>query len=198
MKSSVAFDPLLPIWLIITLTGVILITAMFAEWKGLKSFVLRAIAAFIICGALLNPQKLLEQRTPLPDVALILTDKSESMSIASRTAVAETVENLFNASEAWTLLRCASGADGCWMAARRGKRADGCTGAEMSNARRRDDGREGQSRRRRVRQIQRPSGRVIRVFSGVSNARRFPYLLVSPQFCGIWTVRSWSPHESAA
>jgi uncharacterized membrane protein len=93
MKSSIAFDPLLPIWLIITLTAVILITAMFAEWKGLKSFILRAVAAFIMCGALLNPQKLLEQRTPLPDVALILTDKSESMNIASRTAIAQDVEN---------------------------------------------------------------------------------------------------------
>ena len=92
MNSSVAFDPLLPIWLIVTLTVVILLTSMFAEWKGLKSFILRAIAAFIMCGALLNPQKLLEQRTPLPDVALVLTDKSESMSISSRTALANEVE----------------------------------------------------------------------------------------------------------
>lgn len=93
MKSSIAFDPLLPIWLIVTLTAVILIAAMFAEWKGLKSFILRAVAAFIMCGALLNPQKLLEQRTPLPDVALVLVDKSESMSISSRTSVTKAVEN---------------------------------------------------------------------------------------------------------
>jgi len=92
MNSSVAFDPLLPIWLIVVLTAVILVAAMFAEWKGLKSFILRAIAAFVMCGALLNPQKLLEQRTPLPDVAMILTDKSESMSISARTALAEDIE----------------------------------------------------------------------------------------------------------
>jgi len=74
------------------LSAVILVAAMFAEWKGLKSFILRAIAAFVMCGALLNPQKLLEQRTPLPDVAMILTDKSESMSISARTALAEDIE----------------------------------------------------------------------------------------------------------
>jgi uncharacterized membrane protein len=92
MNTSVAFDPLLPIWLIATLTILTLMAAMFAEWKGLKSFVLRAIAAFIMCGALLNPQKLLEARTPLPDVTLILTDKSESMQISDRASVAKQLE----------------------------------------------------------------------------------------------------------
>jgi len=93
VNTSIAFDPLLPIWLIATLTVLALLAAMFAEWKGLKSFILRAIATFIMCGALLNPQKLIEERTPLPDIAVILTDKSESMQISDRTEIAEQIES---------------------------------------------------------------------------------------------------------
>lgn len=91
MNSSVVFDPVLPIWAIISLTGLILLAATLGQWRGLKSFVLRAMAAFLLCGALLNPQKLWEQRTPLPDIALVLNDNSESMKFANREAVANKV-----------------------------------------------------------------------------------------------------------
>lgn len=97
MNTSLAFDPLLPIWLIVVLTVLALMAAMFAEWKGLKSFILRAIATFVMCGALLNPQKLLEAKTPLPDVALILTDKSESMQISDRATLADAIESRLKA-----------------------------------------------------------------------------------------------------
>jgi len=93
MKSSFAFDPLLPIWLIIALTVLILAASMVGEWRGLKSSALRAIAAFTLCGALLNPQKLIEDRTPLPDIALVLVDQSESMQIGKRAAAAQTTED---------------------------------------------------------------------------------------------------------
>jgi len=93
MNTSFVFDPLLPVWAIISLTILILAAATFGQWRGLKSFVLRAIAAFILCGALLNPQQLIEQRTPLPDIALILNDNSESMKLADRESAADTVRS---------------------------------------------------------------------------------------------------------
>ena len=93
MNSSVVFDPVLPIWAIISLTVLILVAATLGQWRGLKSFILRAMAAFLLCGALLNPQKLLEQRTPLPDIALVLNDNSESMKFADREAVANSVRS---------------------------------------------------------------------------------------------------------
>ncbi len=96
MNTSVVFDPVLPIWVIISLAVFILIAATVGQWRGLKSFVLRAVAAFLLCGALLNPQKLLEQRTPLPDIALVLTDKSESMGFAKRETSAEAVRTHLN------------------------------------------------------------------------------------------------------
>ncbi|MCF6275176.1 MAG: hypothetical protein L3J05_05375, partial [Robiginitomaculum sp.] len=91
MNTSVVFDPVLPIWVIISLTVLILIAATLGQWRGLKSFILRAVAAFLLCGALLNPQKLLERRTPLPDIALVLNDNSESMKFADREATAKSV-----------------------------------------------------------------------------------------------------------
>ncbi len=93
MNTSFVFDPLLPVWAIASLTLMIIVAATFGQWRGLKSFVLRAIAAFLLCGALLNPQQLIEQRNPLPDIALVLNDNSESMTIAGRDAVASTVRS---------------------------------------------------------------------------------------------------------
>ncbi|PHR54665.1 MAG: hypothetical protein COA43_16285 [Robiginitomaculum sp.] len=89
MKTSIIFDPLLPIWMIITITALIVIASTFGEWRGLKSFVLRTIAAFILCGALLNPQSLLEERMTLPDIALVITDISPSMEIGARQTQAQ-------------------------------------------------------------------------------------------------------------
>ncbi len=91
MNSSFVFDPLLPIWVIVSLTVLIIAAATFGQWRGLKSFILRAVAAFILAGALLNPQSLIEQRTPLPDIALLITDASESMDFATRKQSAQTV-----------------------------------------------------------------------------------------------------------
>jgi uncharacterized membrane protein len=93
MNTSFVFDPLLPIWVIVSLTVLIIFAATIGQWRGLKSFVLRTIAAFILCGALLNPQQLIEQRTPLPDIALVLTDNSESMQLADREAVSNSVRS---------------------------------------------------------------------------------------------------------
>lgn len=97
MKTAFALDPLLPIWVIITLTVLLLVAAMFGEWRGLKSFIMRAIATFVLCGALLNPQKLLENRTPLPDIALVLVDSSHSMQIGERQTVVRKTEKALSA-----------------------------------------------------------------------------------------------------
>lgn len=118
MNTSIVFDPLLPIWLIITLTVLIVIASMAGEWRGLRSQILRTLAAFILCGALLNPQKVLEDRTALPDIAVILADESASMTIADRADIAskaqealrtklDSLENIET-----VILRVATGQDG--------------------------------------------------------------------------------------
>ena len=91
MNTSFVLDPLLPIWVIISLTILVIAAATFGQWRGLKSFILRAVASFLLAGALLNPQTLIEQRTPLPDIALVINDHSESMAFGRRQQVFETV-----------------------------------------------------------------------------------------------------------
>ena len=91
MNTSFVLDPMLPIWAIFSLTFLIIAAATFGQWRGLKSFVLRAVAAFLLAGALLNPQTLIEQRTPLQDIALVINDHSESMAFGTRTQVSKTV-----------------------------------------------------------------------------------------------------------
>lgn len=93
MSTGFTFAPLIPVWLIIVLTVLGIAAASFGSWRGLKSLILRALASFILCGALLNPQKVLEARVPLPDIAVIVTDQSESMQIAGRAAQAQQAES---------------------------------------------------------------------------------------------------------
>ncbi len=87
MNTSFVLDPVLPVWAIAVLTVLIIAAATFGQWRGLKSFTLRAVAAFLLAGALLNPQTLIEERTPLPDIVLVINDHSESMTFGTRQQV---------------------------------------------------------------------------------------------------------------
>lgn len=84
MSNSLAFDPLLPLWAIAVLLVLALIGSAATGTAGLRSFIPRALAALAVTAALLNPQTVTEERTALPDVALIITDSSQSMSIGAR------------------------------------------------------------------------------------------------------------------
>ena len=91
MKTSLVFDPLLPIWLIASLTVLLVIAAGLGRWRGLKGSLLRILAAFILALALLNPQKLQEERHPLSDIVLLVRDDSDSMRIGDRTNKAKII-----------------------------------------------------------------------------------------------------------
>ncbi|HHI88347.1 MAG TPA: hypothetical protein ENK01_00205, partial [Hellea balneolensis] len=91
MKTDLVFDPLLPVWLIALIILALILASGFGRWRGLKSFTFRSLAALFLAGVLLNPQRLMEERKALPDIALILTDHSESMHIAGRDKMAAQV-----------------------------------------------------------------------------------------------------------
>ncbi len=93
MNTSFVFDPLLPIWLIISLTVILILMAGFGQWRGLKSTVFRTLASFLLALALLNPQKLVEERQGLSDIVLLLSDKTNSMNIADRTKKAQAIKD---------------------------------------------------------------------------------------------------------
>ena len=82
--SSFAFDPLIPWPLIAVIGAIALIAAFFAGAGRLRSMFWRTLAAVALIAALANPQDVEEDRTPLRDVVLVITDDTESVSLGER------------------------------------------------------------------------------------------------------------------
>lgn len=93
--NTLAFDPLVPLPLIAAFGVISLLAALAAGMGRLRSMFLRTLAAFAVIAALLNPQTVEEDRTPLRDIVLILSDGSDSIQLGTRAAqVARTVDGL--------------------------------------------------------------------------------------------------------
>lgn len=103
MIRDFVLDPLLPIWVIALLGALAVLGALLTGGVRLKSLIPRTLAALIVCVALLNPQQVEEERQALPDVALIISDRTESMSIGergtTRDAIASELTSQLNALE---------------------------------------------------------------------------------------------------
>jgi len=81
---SVAFDPLLP-WPVLIALGAaglgLVLLGLRARARGL---LWRFLAVIVVLAALANPALIEEQRKPIADVALVVTDDSDSMAIGDR------------------------------------------------------------------------------------------------------------------
>ncbi len=76
MTTALTLDPLLPVAIIAALGVGALVAAVLLGGRGRS---LRGAAALALTAALLNPSLSREQRDPLTDIVLMLTDESESM-----------------------------------------------------------------------------------------------------------------------
>ncbi|WP_026940947.1 hypothetical protein [Hellea balneolensis] len=81
---NIAFDPLLPMGWVIALGILMFIAALAAGLGKLRSYFLRLLAGLFLILALLNPQTVIEERSPLQDVVLVIKDESESMGVGGR------------------------------------------------------------------------------------------------------------------
>lgn len=81
---SVAFDPLLPWEVLAVLAGIGLVLVLLGLRAGARGTIWRTGAVAIVLAALANPALVEEQRKPIADVALIVTDDSDSMAIGDR------------------------------------------------------------------------------------------------------------------
>jgi hypothetical protein len=82
--SAIAFDPLLP-WSVLLVFGVVAIgMALLGAMKRARGLILRLAAIFTILGALANPSLVEEERKPVDDIALVVTDDSDSQGIGER------------------------------------------------------------------------------------------------------------------
>ena len=84
MTGSIVFDPLLNIWLIGGLAGMLCTGIALALWRGLSGWALRGLAGLVILGALLGPAYQQEDRQPLSDIVLMVEDESASQQLAER------------------------------------------------------------------------------------------------------------------
>ena len=84
MTSALIFDPLLPWGVIAGLAGLALSGVALALWRGLSGWALRALAAAVVIGALTGPVWQREERDPLPDIVLLIEDRSASQRLGDR------------------------------------------------------------------------------------------------------------------
>ncbi len=93
--GQVVFDPLLP-WTVLWVgAGLALLMVIFAAWRGLRGWWLRALAAICLLAAVAQPSLQSEERRPLSDIVLMVIDESASQKIADRAAqTAEAVSRI--------------------------------------------------------------------------------------------------------
>ncbi len=89
MTSSIVFDPLIPIPLLIVVAIIALISLILAILRGLNGWALRGLAAAVVLGALAGPSYQQEDRAPLTDIVLLVEDTSASQSLGNRRAQTE-------------------------------------------------------------------------------------------------------------
>ena len=82
--NSIIFQPDVPVPLLIGLAVLATLMVVFAVWRRLPGWWLRALSAFILLLALANPALKDEDREPLNNVVLVLYDETSSQSIDIR------------------------------------------------------------------------------------------------------------------
>ncbi|MGI9436466.1 MAG: hypothetical protein ACR2Q4_16845 [Geminicoccaceae bacterium] len=81
---SITFAPLLPVWLLAILGLAILSVTALGLWRRAKGTLLRAAMLGFGVLALANPVIIREERDPLDDIVLLVTDRSPSQAINQR------------------------------------------------------------------------------------------------------------------
>ncbi len=84
MVTELVFDPLLSPLFLALLAAVAAGFLILALWRGLNGWWLRTGAALVLFAALANPSLRQEERDPLSDVVLLVSDQTSSQQIAGR------------------------------------------------------------------------------------------------------------------
>ncbi len=89
MSGQVIFDPLFPPMLIGGVCAAVLLLALLAFGLKLRGSFLRAALTATLALVLANPIWVEQEKDPLSDIAVLITDQSESMTLDGRTALSE-------------------------------------------------------------------------------------------------------------
>jgi hypothetical protein len=86
--TAIAFDPLLPLPVLVVLAALSSMLVALALWRRARGAPLRAFVLAVLLLALANPRLVQESREGLPDIAVLLVDDSASMGVGERRAEA--------------------------------------------------------------------------------------------------------------
>ena len=89
MMHEIVWAPLVNIWLVGALAGLMAAVVGAAIWRGLSGWWLRGLAAAAALLALANPSLQSEDRTPLSDIVILVVDETASQKIGDRPAQTE-------------------------------------------------------------------------------------------------------------
>jgi hypothetical protein len=87
--TALDFAPLIPWPLLAGLTGLALLAIIAGAWQKLAGWLWRSLAVAALALALANPSLIEEERDPLADIAVLVTDRSASMAVGERSAAAD-------------------------------------------------------------------------------------------------------------
>jgi hypothetical protein len=89
MASSLIFAPLIPVWALVGLAVLAVVVVLLGLRRLVRGAVLRALGFALLILVLAGPRWQIETTTGLPDIALVIRDRSPSMAIGRRTALAD-------------------------------------------------------------------------------------------------------------
>jgi hypothetical protein len=87
--GRIIFDPLVPWPVLYAAAGLALAVLVLALWRGLSGWWLRGLTAAVLLAALANPSLQTEERSPLPDIVIMVVDDSASNHVSDRGAQTE-------------------------------------------------------------------------------------------------------------
>jgi len=86
--TAIDFAPLIPWNFIYALTALALVVIFAGAWQRLSGWLWRTFAALAMATLLANPSLVEEERDPLADVVVLVTDQSNSMNVGGRNLAA--------------------------------------------------------------------------------------------------------------
>ena len=92
MMSEITFAPYVPWPFLIGAGSLLAIVLAFAAWRGFTGWPLRCLAFGAVLLALANPSMVREDRAPLTDIVVLLTDETASQFLSDRTAQTEAAQ----------------------------------------------------------------------------------------------------------
>ena len=87
--AALRFEPSIPLWALGTLAALCAFALLSALFRRARGTVWRALAFAVLLAWLAGPRLVRETRDTLPDVALLVVDRTASMSVRDRTAIAD-------------------------------------------------------------------------------------------------------------